>query len=876
MMQVEKSHIPYPDEPPVHFPPSKVWRDLLETRKRYATSDFEGDMPPRTRKRMEFLKSALDNPIAEIEKGEVSLSILLELLQDFASPVGAARDPSRKVNIILNADAFTRETGMQFDADRRIKISTKLVGVSLSTVLRIICDQIDGTYWVRRDYIEIVPRGMAITEKVTRVFPVGDLIIGIPNAINQSALSQSISVLGQTFSLGGGPGGAPVVFNGNAGGIGIVQFGGGIGGAGIGGGAGGQQFGGFGAGAAGGLFNGGCNGGIRGFGGGIQGQFGNLGGQFGFQGQDYGPVLTQLITEVVAKGEWSTPQNLFCAGGGGGAAGNVDPALDPQVGGLTADQLNSLGYWPPARALIVRGTSRIHRTTSSKLTPKGAMGGAMGFIPRGGDPNVVGQIGGDVVKADPKKDPKASSKTDPKAIAAELEQRHSEIVRKIVDKEKDLDPEKIYQMLLDKGVTEPGEIIACADFMVGCKQFKHAAELLKASLRSGVVAEPWAQEALAIALEGSQGSPEEIERARVSAIDLAPKSSLAYVKAAKAMADMGQLDRAAKFCRDAARLEPNSPDAYVNALAFAGDKKATLDADLSAWAAGNLLARDWTTDTAEYHLRARAHLNAQIAKFAAEHKPAEEKTVQAVLDNEKRRDLVIELLWSGPADLDLKVREPIGTVCSSLERQTSGGGILLGDDFTQKDDSRSETYKASEAFNGSYEVSVDRVWGRPLGNRALLKVTRHQGMPEQTVEIYPIDLTKRASQAVTFEGGRRTSLATVPPVGATPDVARKPERAQETVNKLRAMINGGSAAMAGGTGSATQKAGAAHDNFDSPLVELSHQTSIASAAPGGMEIRQQTTMSRDGKKVQVKMAPVFDTVTAKQAKLKLDFIPGAE
>ena len=28
MMQVEKSFIPYPDEPPVHFPPAAVWREL--------------------------------------------------------------------------------------------------------------------------------------------------------------------------------------------------------------------------------------------------------------------------------------------------------------------------------------------------------------------------------------------------------------------------------------------------------------------------------------------------------------------------------------------------------------------------------------------------------------------------------------------------------------------------------------------------------------------------------------------------------------------------------------------------------------------------------------------------------------------------------
>ena len=250
--------------------------------------------------------------------------------------------------------------------------------------------------------------------------------------------------------------------------------------------------------------------------------------------------------------------------------------------------------------------------------------------------------------------------------------------------------------------------------------------------------------------------------------------------------------------------------------------------------------------------------------------------MQAVLDNDKRRDLVIELLWSGPADLDLKVREPIGTVCSSLERQSAGGGVLLCDDFAQKDDSRSETYKASEAFSGSYQVSVDKVWGRPLGNQALLKVTRHLGMPEQTIEIYPIDLSKQPSMAISFEGGRRSSLASVPPAGVTADAARKPEREQEAMNKLRAMISGGNPAMSGGAGSATKRANA-HDNFDSPLVELSNQTSIASVAPGGLEIRQQTTMSKDGKQVQVKMAPVFETAAAaKQAKLKLEFIPGAE
>ena len=129
-------------------------------------NDFEGDMPPRTRKRMEFLKSALESPIAEIDKGDVALPFLLDTVAALASPVGADKDPSRKVTIILAVDAFSRENGGMFDAERKqIKFNTKLVGVSLATVLRIICDQLDGTYWVRRDYIEIVPSGMAITRE---------------------------------------------------------------------------------------------------------------------------------------------------------------------------------------------------------------------------------------------------------------------------------------------------------------------------------------------------------------------------------------------------------------------------------------------------------------------------------------------------------------------------------------------------------------------------------------------------------------------------------------------------------------------------------------------------------------------------------------
>ena len=90
----------------------------------------------------------------------------------------------------------------------------------------------------------------------------------------------------------------------------------------------------------------------------------------------------------------------------------------------------------------------------------------------------------------------------------------------------------------------------------------------------------------------------------------------------------------------------------------------------------------------------------------------------------------MRLVWQGDADLDLKVTEPTGSVCSWLNRQTVGGGTLLGD--TLAEPSR-ETYVAAQAFSGVHKVTVDRTWGRPLGEKAKLEIVRHQGTPQETV-----------------------------------------------------------------------------------------------------------------------------------------------
>ncbi len=80
-------------------------------------------------------------------------------------------------------------------------------------------------------------------------------------------------------------------------------------------------------------------------------------------------------------------------------------------------QLNSLGYYPPARALIIRGTTRYHPAATIKLRKPDGM--AVGVPnPRGnGGPIVIGPGGGnlpdpkpkDPVAANPPKDPNANA-----------------------------------------------------------------------------------------------------------------------------------------------------------------------------------------------------------------------------------------------------------------------------------------------------------------------------------------------------------------------------------------------------------------------------------------------------------------------------------
>jgi hypothetical protein len=917
MMQVERSHVPFPDEPPIQFPPAAVWRELTKLRKeKYESSGFTDD-DPLTLQKVREMKNKLAKPVS-LEKGFPDNTALKEALEYLSDRYD--------VTILVDTQAFKAE-GVDAPEDQPIKLP-RMTNVSLATVLRLLTAQINGTYLVRRDFIEITTGRRAVAEKVVRVYPVADLVIPIPNSFNRAGVNQLLTILGTSPGLGlqlgsplalGGLGAVGAVGALGALGLGALGLGGlGLGGLGIGGlglaggglaiganpalGLAGGGLAGLGGGFGGGLgFGGGqvnlgVGGGALGFGGGALGQLGNLGGQFGIQGGDQSAILIQLIREVVGQPkEWARPGRL--TSGIGGARANAPPgginAPEQEEGEdrLPQELLNSVGYYPPARALVVKGSSRIHTNLGGGLlsSPQGPPAGGMGALNRQDNGALVIRPRDhsrdklqDRANGPPKEqlaNAKSGSSEKP-PLAADKKDREAALTKSPAPAQ-ELDPKKIWQDALAKGVDDPGLIIAVADFLAQCKRWDHLVEFLKADLRLGIVVRPWVYEALAKALEASGGSPDEIERARLSAIDLAPADARGFVRASKALADEKRYDRAVAFCRQAALLEPNLPDAYEEALQYADLSK---DPKTMEWAAGSLLRQDWPVDNQELHLKASSKLK-ELAQALqrSNHKGEAERMLQAV-SRLNDRDVVIELSWQGDADLDLEVKEPIGTSCSFLQRQTPGGGTLLGGDL---DNIGRETYVASKAFSGEYQVTIRRIWGRPLGGKATLEIIQHQGTPRETRRRETVVFDRKYTLTFSLADGRRTEAQYVPPPAATKRPKSTPQLASpdRILTKLRAKadpeFSGGdsSPGMRGKLASLGIPASALPTRVPerSPPDQVVYQTKVSSAIPNSAEFTAQVTYLPEQGGSVVKLSPVFQTAVRAQGMPALTnpLIPGA-
>jgi hypothetical protein len=220
---------------------------------------------------------------------------------------------------------------------------------------------------------------------------------------------------------------------------------------------------------------------------------------------------------------------------------------------------------------------------------------------------------------------------------------------------------------------------------------------------------------------------------------------------------------------------------------------------------------------------------------------------------------VIELLWQGNADLDLTVAEPVGSVCSATHKRTTGGGVLKADVLEQLND-RSELYTAASAFSGTYKVSVRQAFGRPIGGRAVIKVTKFKGTPKEATDLIDVSLDGKSVE-VKLDGGSRTTLAEV---------------AEEVVAlDLRAETTGAALAsgLSGGFGTAGPAVGTSAPPL--PVVAASTEMRVPGISANTADIRATYKLAPDRKSWSVTVNPVF-AGKGDIAMPKVPLLPGGE
>lgn len=212
MYQVELSSVPFPDDPPIVYPPAPFWEELTNRRKKYASVDLKTQGGAE-----EKINTALTSPlpVQGLEFLQTPLEEIIQTLRD-------------EYEIEIQVDRPALE---DLGIDETQPIDVNLHNISLRSALRLMLKELELTYVIADEVLLITTQEEADTRLSVRVYPVADLVLPI---ITPPPGGGGLG--GQSGGFGGGQSGG---FGGGGGGLG---GGGGFGGGGGGFGGGGGQF----------------------------------------------------------------------------------------------------------------------------------------------------------------------------------------------------------------------------------------------------------------------------------------------------------------------------------------------------------------------------------------------------------------------------------------------------------------------------------------------------------------------------------------------------------------------------------------------------------------------------------------------------------
>ena len=195
--QVELSHVPFPDEPPILWPAPEVWDALTKRRKKWASMDLMKYRPTE-----EKIRKALDSPTT-VAFVDTQLKDALMFLKD-----------QHGINVFID-DAALQEESISTDTPVNLTLSD----IQLRSVLKLMLEHLKLAYVIEDEVLKITTATKEKEKLVTRVYPVGDLTIPIGSG---GAIGGGVGS-GLTGQLGNASGGAGFGGGGFGGGGGLFD-----------------------------------------------------------------------------------------------------------------------------------------------------------------------------------------------------------------------------------------------------------------------------------------------------------------------------------------------------------------------------------------------------------------------------------------------------------------------------------------------------------------------------------------------------------------------------------------------------------------------------------------------------------------------------
>lgn len=287
------------------------------------------------------------------------------------------------------------------------------------------------------------------------------------------------------------------------------------------------------------------------------------------------------------------------------------------------------------------------------------------------------------------------------------------------------------------------------------KHYEAAVEGLQSAIRNNRSA-PWVYDVLALEMKLAGRPGKDIARVLESRIDFSTSDVQQLLITAALLSRFEAWEEAISICREATEIDPEIPQVWLLGRSIA-DKSKQVDAQV--FFRCGILTYDWGTDFEAHHEEALKVVN-ELCRSLEEQKQNEKASeFRKQLADTKARDLVVNLVWVGDADLDLSVVEPGGEKCSRKRKLTKNRGRLVredgpGDSATAK---HRETYVCHSAPAGDYELRVQFVLGKAVSGTAVVEIIQHAGTPDEKRTSKTVTLGKEDTVLkTTLDRGRKT------------------------------------------------------------------------------------------------------------------------